>query len=112
MSQTQGQQQSPQQQTTVPDVKGPEMNDRDRLNDILATEKYLTAAFNTALNEASTPWLHREVQTILNELHDCQHRLFQLMAKKGWYKIEPAQPQQISQAFTQFDNYRTQFPYV
>lgn len=108
MQQQQGQQQS----TTVPRVKGPEMNDRDRINDILATEKYLTTAYNIAINEASTQWLYQDQMKILNELHECQHNLFNMMSKKGWYKVDQAQPQQISQAFEQFSNYQTQFPYA
>lgn len=33
--------------------KGTEMSDRDRLNDILSTEKYLTSSFNTFVLETS-----------------------------------------------------------
>lgn len=110
--QPQGQPQGQQQQSTLPKVKGPEMNDRDRLNDILSTEKYLTTAYNIAINEASTVWLYEDGMKILNELHECQRSLFELMSKKGWYKIDPAQPQMVSQAFQQFNNYQTQFPYA
>lgn len=106
---TQGQQQ---QQATMPVVKGAEMNDRDRLNDVLSMEKYLTSGYNVAVNEASTPWLYKDQLQILNALHDCQHNLFMLMSKKGWYKVDPANPAQISQAFEQFSNYQTQFPYA
>ena len=33
--------------------KTPQMNDRDFLNDLLTTEKYMTDGYNTFLNEAS-----------------------------------------------------------
>ena len=33
--------------------KTPQMNDRDFINDQLATEKYMTNSYNIALNEAS-----------------------------------------------------------
>ncbi len=36
--------------------KTPQMNDRDFTNDMLATEKYITDAYSTALNEASHPF--------------------------------------------------------
>lgn len=105
------QQNQQQQSSTLPTVKGPEMNDRDRINDILATEKYMTTAYNIAVNEASSEALYQTQMKILNELHACQHSLFKIMSKKGWYKTDPEQPQKISQAFEQFNNYQTQFPY-
>lgn len=97
--------------TGLPQVKGPDMNDRDRLNDILAMEKYLSSSYNTAVNEASTQELYQTQLNILTEVHQCQRDLFTLMQQKGWYKIDPADPQKISQAAQQFSNYHTQFPY-
>lgn len=93
-----------------PKQKGPEMNDRDYLNDILSTEKYLSNGFNTGLSEMQNPKLHQDVQNILNSVHQSQAQLFDLMFQKGWYKMEAAEQQQVSQAYTQFNNYKTQFP--
>lgn len=93
-----------------PQVKGPEFNDRDRVNDILAMEKYLTTAYNTGLNEMQNPRLHETIQGILGDTHNMQHRVFEEMWQKGWYKIEAAEPQKVNQAFDQFNNYKSQFP--
>ncbi|MFW6306988.1 MAG: spore coat protein, partial [Bacillota bacterium] len=68
--------------------KSPEMNDRDFLNDILATEKYLTDGFNTFAREASHNDLHNDIRTILNETHDCERDLFNLMFKDGFYSFQ------------------------
>jgi spore coat protein CotF len=106
------QQNQPQQSTGLPQVKGPELNDRDRLNDILSTEKYLTTAYNIAVNEASTQQLYQVQMQMLTELHQCQRDLFNLMSQKGWYKTDPAPAQQVTQTAQQFANYRTQFPYA
>ncbi len=38
-------------ETQVP--KTPQMNDRDFINELLATEKYMTDSYSTALNEMS-----------------------------------------------------------
>lgn len=94
-----------------PQVKGPQMNDRDYLNDILATEKYLTDSFNTAVREASHDALYQDMMTILNESHQAQRQAFNLMFQKGWYKLEAEQQQKLDQAYQQFSNYSTQFPY-
>lgn len=94
-----------------PQVKGPEMNDRDRLNDILATEKYLTDSFNIAVREASHDELHQDLMQILSETHQAGRDLFNLMFQKGWYKLEAEEQQKLDQTFQQFSNYSTQFPY-
>lgn len=93
-------------------VKGPEMNDRDRLNDILALEKYLTDGFNVAAREASHRKLHQDMMTILNETHQCQYEIYELMFRKGHYKLEAQDQNSLNQAYQQFSNYSTQFPYT
>lgn len=94
-----------------PQVKGPEMNDRDRMNDVLVMEKYLTDSFNVAAREASHSSLHHDIMTILNETHQCQYELFELMFRKGHYKLAAAQQQELDQAYQQFSGYSSQFPY-
>lgn len=99
-----------QQSGQVPRVKGPEFNDRDRLNDMLATEKYLTDNFNVFAREASHSSLHGDVMQILNQTHEETRDLFNLMFQKGWYTMETESPKQINQTQQQFSNYQTQFP--
>jgi len=94
----------------LPQVKGPEMNDRDRLNEALNYEKYLSFGYTTGLNEMQNPDLHRDVQQILNDVHNLQFQLFEEMFNRGWYKMTAADAQEIGQAFQQFDGYRVQFP--
>ena len=89
-------------------VHSPEMNDRDYLNDILATEKYLTDGFNTFVREASHTDLHNDVKTILNETHDCTRNLFDLMFKDGFYSFQGASGQEIQQAQQKFSKYLAQ----
>jgi spore coat protein CotF len=92
-------------------VKGAEMNDRDFVNDILATEKYLTDGLNTFTREASNQQLYDEVSRVLQETHRAGRDLFNLMFEKGWYKLPTASQQEIQQSTQQFQNYQTQFPY-
>ncbi|KYQ87209.1 MULTISPECIES: spore coat protein [Thermoactinomyces] len=111
MQSTPQQNMGPQQSTGLPQVKGPELNDRDRINDILATEKYLAYGYNTACHEASHEGLFQLQMQCLSDVQKASRELFNLMHQKGWYKLEAAQPDKISQKFQQFSNYRTQFPY-
>lgn len=94
-----------------PQVKGPEMNDRDRVNDILALEKYLTDSFNVSAREASHASLHQDILTVLNETHQCQYEMYELMFRKGHYKLEVEEQNKLDQTHQQFSNYSSQFPY-
>jgi spore coat protein CotF len=100
------------QSPLLPQVKGPELNDRDRINDILANEKYLSSNIAIAAWEASHQQLHDDLMTILNETETQHRHLFNLMFQKGWYKLEAAEQQQIDQAHQQFSQYFSQIPYL
>lgn len=92
-------------------VKGPEMNDRDFVNDGLSTCKYLTDSLNSAVREASHVQLHGELMQILTETHQSARDLYNLMFQHGWYKLEAEEQQKIDQAYQQFNGYSSQFPY-
>lgn len=95
----------------LPQVKTPEMNDRDFINDGLSTCKYLTDSLNTAIREASHERLYNDLLQILMETHHSTRQLFNLMFKLGWYKLEAEEQQKIDQAYQQFSGYSSQFPY-
>lgn len=96
----------------VPETKSPQMNDRDYLNDILATEKYLTDNFNIFTREASHQQLFNDLKQILNETHDCTRNAFNLMFKNGFYALKPAGQQELQKEHQKFAGYfNTQAPY-
>ena len=95
----------------LPQVKGPEMNDRDFLNDALSTCKYLTDSMNVAVREASHELLHSDMLQMLVETHQSARELYNLMFQKGWYKLQAEEQQNIQQAQQQYSGYSTQFPY-
>lgn len=107
----QNQQSGQQQATGATPLQGPQMSDRDFINDILATEKYLTNSYNTAVNEASIEELYHLQMKHLNDAHQAARDLYNLMQQKGWYNVEPAENQKINQKAVQFAEYRSQFPY-
>ncbi|ANB59308.1 spore coat protein [Anoxybacteroides amylolyticum] len=97
------------QEKQVP--KTPQMNERDFLNDMLTTEKYMTSSYSTFLHEASHQQLYQDALQIFTETQNCQRELYNLMFRKGWYKLEPANEQQLQQTYEQFQGYANQFPY-
>lgn len=99
------------QSDSLPQVKGPQMNDRDRCNDILTTEKTMASHMNIAAWEASHQQFHQDLMTIVNETQDCHRDLFNVMFQKGWYKLDAENQNTLDQTYTQFSNYSSQFPY-
>lgn len=95
----------------LPTVKGPEMNDRDYVNDALSTCKYLTDSLNIAVKEASHNELHADFQRILNETHQSTRELYNLMFQQGWYKLEAEDQQKLQTTYQQFSGYSSQYPY-
>ena len=92
--------------------KNSQMNDRDFVNDILSTEKYLTDAYSIALNEASHQELYQDLITVFNETQQTQRDLFNLMFKNGWYSVEAADQEKLQQKHEQFSTYlEQQSPY-
>ena len=97
------------QNPETPIEKNPNLNDRDIINDFLATEKYMTDGYSTALNEASNQALYENILQLFTETQNQQRHLYNLMFKHGWYSLEQADQQQISQAADQFTGYLNQF---
>ncbi|WP_062047448.1 spore coat protein [Bacillus sp. JCM 19034] len=91
--------------------KTPQMSERDFLNDQLATEKNMTNSYSVALNELSHNQLYQDIAAIFNETQNCQRDLYNVMFKKGFYAIEPAEQQKLTESYQQFSGYQSQFPY-
>jgi len=77
-------------------------SDKDRLQDALSSQKFITENYNTFTNECITPEVRGVFMSILKEEHDIQNEIFTEMQKRGWYQITPAEPQKIQQTKTKF----------
>ena len=78
----------------------PIFSDKDRLQDGLATQKFITENFNMAANESATPEVRGAFMSILKDEHDIQNEIFTEMQRRGWYQVQPAEQQKIQQART------------
>ena len=77
-------------------------SDKDRLQDALASQKFITENYNTFTFESVTPEVRGVFMSILKEEHEIQNEIFTEMQKRGWYQIQPAEPQKIQQTKTKF----------
>ncbi|MCK4257640.1 MAG: spore coat protein [Halanaerobiales bacterium] len=90
---------------------GTQYTDRDRINDLLLSEKYLTEGYNISTFEATNSQLQSTIKNILNNTHTNREILHQTMQQRGWYQTEPADQQQVSQTYSEFNSYKSQLPY-
>jgi len=85
-----------------------QMQEKEILNDVLASEKAVTGAYNTFANECATPNVRDEFMRILTEEHQIQADVFDEMQKRGWYPTPAAEQQKIQQAKQKFQNQNQQ----
>lgn len=85
--------------TEVPETM--EMNDENYLNCLLETEKNESNNLSIALNEASNETLYAELKQMFDETKQMQRNLFELAFSLGWYPLEKAETQKITQKYNQ-----------
>jgi spore coat protein CotF len=95
-------------QTPVPQTK--DMNDKDRLMDVLNTLKNLTNNYSIFLNEASNDYLYEEMIKLFKDAQDLQRELFNLLFKKGWYTLERADETKITTKFNEYSGKTNELP--
>jgi spore coat protein CotF len=62
--------------------------DKDKVNDLLMTQKHLADSYNTFANETTTKNLQQDLLSILNDEHDLEFKLCEEMQKRGWHTVE------------------------
>lgn len=95
----------------LPAQKDATVNDRDRVNDILASEKYLGYGYSISMAEASHKELFEVLRRVAENNHNCQREIWTQMFNKGWYKVPVADGAAVTHAFDQFKQYKTQLPH-
>ena len=80
------------------------MNDQERLTDFLCSEKKMSANYDTYASECVNLSLRDDFLSIFNRSHQTQSDLFKLAQSKGWYQVEQAPQNKVSQAYTKLSN--------
>ncbi|MFZ5816078.1 MAG: spore coat protein [Bacillota bacterium] len=100
-----------QDHTGLPQTKDPTVNDRDRMQDLLSQEKYLTDAYNVAMFEAGHDELSETIKENFDQCHRIQREIYSTMFQKGWYKLPVADAESVMHTFNQFQQYQVQLPF-
>ena len=78
------------------------MNDQDRMQDLLAQEKYLIDGYATFIPEASCPELRSVLSDNLNGCFNNQYTVYDKMSNLGWYPTKNAPQAEIDEAKQKF----------
>ena len=80
------------------------MTDQEKLTDFLCSEKKMSANYDTYASECVNVSLRDEFLKLFNQSHKTQSELFSLAQSRGWYQVEQAPANKVSQAYTKFSN--------
>jgi len=71
--------------------------DKEMFTDILSSQKFSASGYNTFAGECSNPAVKTDFINILVEEHQIQGEVFNEMNKRGWYPVEAADKNKITQ---------------
>jgi spore coat protein CotF len=72
------------------------------LQDSLMSQKHISEGYNTFAGECVNEQLRSTMLGILNEEHKMQADIFNNLQSHGWYQVEAADQQKITQARQKF----------
>ncbi|MCL2081665.1 MAG: spore coat protein [Oscillospiraceae bacterium] len=72
------------------------MGDREMVTDLLSTQKFMAASYNTYAGECKCPEMRNSLLDILRQQHQMQSELFTTMESRGWYPVKEAPINEIS----------------
>ncbi len=85
-------------------MTNPNYSDKEKIQDALMSQKFVTGNYNTFANECAHPEVKRMALDILSDEHSIQHDVFVEMQNHGWYEVKAATDAAIQQAKTQMEN--------
>ena len=83
--------------------QGMQFADKDILQLALNESKHAAETLNASILESSNEQLRRDYMTILGDIYNQQKQIFDMMQQKGYYKMQNASEQEISQAQSKFN---------
>lgn len=87
------------------------INVRDRVNDVLETEKHNLVSYQIGINEIIDDDLRNIVISNRNNIQGLQVKFFNELFNMGEYRADVAAGAQINDTAQVFGNYKTQLPY-
>ncbi|MDF2882612.1 MAG: spore coat protein [Clostridiaceae bacterium] len=73
------------------------MNEKELMQDLLATEKQIISAYSTGITETSCSNLRNTLVTNFTNAQNIQYKVFDTMKQKGWYQTKDAPANEVQQ---------------
>jgi spore coat protein F len=73
------------------------MNEKEMMEDLLATEKQVISAYSTGITETSCKNLRNTLVNNFKNVQDIQFRVFDSLKQKGWYTTKDAPDNDVMQ---------------
>jgi len=83
---------------------GTKLNDKDYLNSLLSSLKEMVKNYSVALTEASCENLYNMYKEIYDKYLKMQRAVYELAFRKGWYTLEVAEANKISDKYLTLNN--------
>lgn len=83
--------------TEVPN--GTKLNDKDYLNSTLSLLKDMEKNYAMVLTEVSNEYLFSKYNNMFDNIKNLQREVFELAFKNGWYVLEKAQENKITEKY-------------
>ena len=78
-------------------------NDKDYLNSCLSLLKDMEKKYVVALIEVSNENLFSKYEEMFNSIKSLQREVYELAFKKGWYTLEKAEENKITEKYNNFN---------
>ena len=76
--------------------------DREMMDDVLSSQKFITEGYNSSANEAAESAVKNAMMSILDEEHTIQHEVFTEMQNRGWYQTEKAEQTKVNETKSKY----------
>lgn len=78
---------------------GTNLNDKDYLNCVLSLLKDMEKNYTLALTEVSNEYLFGKFNNMFDDIKNLQREVYELAFKKGWYTLEKAEENKITEKY-------------
>jgi len=84
------------------------LNDQERMEDLIAEEKYMMNTYASFIPEATCPQLRQVLQSNFNDCAANQQSIYDEMSGRGWYPVKNASVPDVDTACRKFAQMQTQ----
>lgn len=83
------------------------MSDKEYVQDCISSQKYIASSYNTYAFECVDTQLKNDMLTILKDEQMINKQLYDQMQTNGWYQVQYAQPQQVTELANKFSSFKS-----